>query len=87
MPSVGLEATFSAGERQQTHALDRADIGTGICLVEIFTNICVFGRYMSVVGRGSAVGTKTRYGLDGSGIEPQWVRDFPPSSRPTKRPT
>ena len=29
MPPVGFELTFSAGERQQTYALDRAATGTG----------------------------------------------------------
>ena len=30
MHPVGFERTISAGERQQTHALDRAATGTGI---------------------------------------------------------
>ena len=30
MPPVGFEPTFSAGERPQTYALDRAATGTGI---------------------------------------------------------
>ena len=30
MPPVGFEPTISAGERPQTHALDRATTGTGI---------------------------------------------------------
>jgi hypothetical protein len=29
MPPVGLEPTISAGERQQTYALERAATGTG----------------------------------------------------------
>jgi hypothetical protein len=29
MPSVGFETTISAGERPQTHALDREATGTG----------------------------------------------------------
>ena len=29
MPRVGFEPTISAGERQQTYALDRAATGTG----------------------------------------------------------
>ena len=29
MPSAGFETTISAGERPQTHALDRAVTGTG----------------------------------------------------------
>jgi len=39
------------------------------------------------VGRDSAVGIATRYGLDGPGIEFQWGRDFPPPSRPALGPT
>ena len=30
IPPVGFEPTFSAGERPQTYALDRAATGTGI---------------------------------------------------------
>jgi hypothetical protein len=30
MPAVGFEPTISAGERPQTHALDRAGTGTGV---------------------------------------------------------
>ena len=30
MPPVGFDPTISAGERQQTYALDRAATGTGI---------------------------------------------------------
>jgi len=30
-----------------------------------------------IVGRESSVGIATRYGLDGSGIEFRWGRDFP----------
>ena len=39
------------------------------------------------VGRDSSVGTATRYGLDGPGIESRLRRDFPHLSRPTHRPT
>jgi len=33
-------------------------------------------------GPGSVVGIATGYGLDGSGIESRWGRDFPHLSRP-----
>jgi len=33
------------------------------------------------VGQNCAVGKVTHYGLDGPGIESQWGRDFPHSSR------
>ena len=39
------------------------------------------------VGRDSAVGTGTRYGLDGPGMESRWGRDFSQPSRPALGPT
>jgi hypothetical protein len=39
------------------------------------------------VGRDSVVGTATRYGLDGPGIESRCGRDFPQPSRPALGPT
>ena len=36
----------------------------------------------SLVGLDSVVGTATRYGLDGPGIESRWGRDFPHPFRP-----
>jgi hypothetical protein len=39
------------------------------------------------VGRDSSVGIATRYGLDGTGIESRWGRDFPHPSRPSLGPT
>ena len=36
---------------------------------------------------GSVVGIATAYGLDGSGIESWWGREFPHLSRPALRPT
>ena len=38
-------------------------------------------------GPGSVVGIATAYGLDGSGIESRYGRDFLHLSRPTLRPT
>ena len=35
-----------------------------------------------LVGSGSSVGIVTDYGLDVSGIESRWGRDFPHLSRP-----
>ena len=35
MPPVGLEPTISAGERPQTHALDRAATGIGTYNIRI----------------------------------------------------
>jgi hypothetical protein len=39
------------------------------------------------VGRDSAVGIATRYGLDGPGSESRWGRHFPQPSRPALGPT
>jgi hypothetical protein len=41
----------------------------------------------NIGGPGSSVGTATRYGLDGPGIEFRWGRDFPHPSRPALGPT
>jgi hypothetical protein len=43
--------------------------------------------WYSLGGRDSSVGTATRYGLGGPGIESQLGRDFPHLSRPTLVPT
>ena len=40
-----------------------------------------------LVGRDSAVGIATRYGLDGPGIKSRWGRDFPHLSRLALGPT
>jgi hypothetical protein len=42
---------------------------------------------ITVVGRDSSVGIATRYGLDGSGIESRWGRDFQHLPRPALGPT
>ena len=47
-------------------------------------NLCISS--LKRVSRDSTVGIATRYGLDGPGIESQWVRDFPHPSRPTLGP-
>jgi hypothetical protein len=39
------------------------------------------------VGRDSAAGIASRYGLDGPGIESRCGRDFPHKSRPAMGPT
>ena len=43
--------------------------------------------YTSAVGRNSSVGIASRYGLEGSGIESRWGRDFSHPSRPALRST
>jgi hypothetical protein len=42
--------------------------------------------YNSVLWAGSSVGIATGYGLDGSGIESRWVRDFSHTFRPALGP-
>jgi hypothetical protein len=42
--------------------------------------------YFPCCGPGSSVGIATGYGLDGSGIESRWGRDFPHLSRPALEP-
>ena len=42
--------------------------------------------FMKIGGPGSSVGIATGYGLDGSGIESRWGRDFPHLSRPALGP-
>ena len=39
-----------------------------------------------LIGPGSSVGIATGYGVDGSGIESRWGRDFPHLSRPALGP-
>jgi len=56
-------------------------------LVSRFETGCFQGILMIIIGRGSSVGTATRYGLDGPGIESRWGRDFPHPSRPALEPT
>ena len=41
---------------------------------------------MLIVGRDCVVGTATRYGLDGPGIESLWGRELLRSSRPALGP-
>jgi len=54
----------------------------------IFPELYILLKYIGgQVGRDSSVGTATRYGLDGPGIETRWGRDFLHPSRPALRPT
>jgi hypothetical protein len=46
----------------------------------------MYGVYYMLVGRDSSVGLVTRYGLDGSGIECGWGRDFLHLCRPALGP-
>jgi len=42
--------------------------------------------YYKHMGRDNSVGTATRYGLDGPGIESRWERDFLQPLRPALGP-
>ena len=55
-----------------------------IIIIIIIVVVVVVTFFMA---RDSSVGLATRYGLDGSGIESRWVRDFPYLSRPALGPT
>ena len=50
--------------------------------------MCNLSNVQHGLGRpGSSVGIATGYGLDGTGIESKWGRDFPHLSRPALGPT
>jgi hypothetical protein len=49
VPLVGFEPTVSAGERPQTHVLDRTALGTGFCSIkakEIYIYIYIYIYYL-----------------------------------------
>jgi hypothetical protein len=48
---------------------------------------CICKDLLPPRGPGSSVGTENGYGLDGTGIESRWGRDFSHTSRPALRPT
>jgi len=74
MPPVGFEPTFSAGERTQTYALDRAASGTGN-YISAQLNLCLL---LFTAASSSSVGVATELQAGRSGIESRWGRDFPP---------
>ena len=43
--------------------------------------------WQNIVGRDIVVGVATRYGLDGTGIQSRWGRNFPHPSKPPLGPT
>ena len=59
--------------------------------MRLIFNISVLGVFkpfnFQLCGPGSIVGIATAYGLDVSGIESRWGRDFPHLCRPALRPT
>ena len=54
MPPVGFEPTISAGQRPQTHALDRAATGTGwntnIASVKLAENVFAYYKVTALDG-------------------------------------
>jgi hypothetical protein len=52
---------------------------------DFLSNFCP--KHFSFCGPGSSVSIATGFGLDGSGIESWWGRDFPYLSRPALGPT
>jgi hypothetical protein len=57
-------------------------------IYSLYNDISQFYKsYTKVSGPGSVVGIATGYGLDGTGIEFRWGRDFPHLSRPALGPT
>jgi hypothetical protein len=71
------EITWLIGHNQQGSS------STELWIVALYNSVfpCVH------TGWDSSVGTATRFGLDGPGIESLWGRDFPHSSRPALWPT
>jgi hypothetical protein len=55
-------------------------------LLKVNLNL-IWATESTTVGRDSSIGTATRYGLHGLGIESWWSRDFPHPSRPALWPT
>ena len=53
------------------------------CVVDVAEDLLLFSK----LNAGSVVGIATAYGLDVTGIESRWERDFPHLSRPALRPT
>ena len=71
MPPVGFEPTISAGERPQTHALDRAATGTGNQLLEYYINwnasymcIYIYERFLRQQPNYSATYSSYQRGVD-----------------------
>ena len=64
--------------------LDPCSLECSLCIA-IYSYM--YGTQYVLVDRDSSVGVVTRYGLDGSGIECRWGRDFPHLCRPALGPT
>ena len=60
---------------------------TSVLQIELYISIPFSRCYKTQGEPGSVVGIATDYGLDGSGIESRWGRDFPHLSRPATEPT
>ena len=86
---------FKKGYQPRTHIVqnDKGDLVTDSQII-VARRRSYFSQLLNVhtvnVVRHTAdseVGTATRYGLDGPGVESRWGRDFPHPSRPTLVPT
>jgi hypothetical protein len=80
MSPVGFKPTISAGERLQNSAIGGPPLGPALGRY-YFSLLDLFEVLINYVGRDSSVGIATPCGLDGTGIESRWRRDFPHLSR------
>ena len=60
---------MSSLSSQLTEVSDLSPLSSSVLIIILFMAMSV--------GRDGSVGTATRYGLDGPGIESRWGRDFP----------
>jgi len=86
--------TRIALETSLRYAIQLITTASLVCRKRKSTEVCLeyvvaIGNYNNfklslymIYGPGGVVGIATGYGLDGPGIESQWGRDFPHSSRP-----
>ena len=63
----------------------RAEVTSGANGSGLLSDLRVFSLARVRLSLDSVVGTVTRYGLEGPGIESRWGRDFPHLSTPTPR--
>jgi len=64
--------------RRFSTEIRRQCVKYGLCLLVLYELQCI----IIIMGPGISVAIANGYGLDGSGIESRWGRDFPHLSRP-----